>query len=154
QGVLVANQRAEQAIFRDDFLRVLCPSALVAAPLLVRGEQLVGWCLAYNTRTAQGFNAAQVQLFESIARHLALAVEAAELYRVQQDDAVVAATLAHVSQEVIAAADTPRLLDRLCQLTAEALQCERAYTWLRDADQGAYRLVSHYGHRPDEWESL
>ena len=61
----------------------------------------------------------------------------------------VTGAVARVGREVVAALDAPAMLDRLCQLTAEALGCDASYTFLRDPADGAFIGVAAFGERPE-----
>jgi signal transduction histidine kinase len=124
--------------------------AAVLSALMVRGR-LVG--VLCGVRTKHGpFLAGELQLFESIARQLAVAIEAADLYQAQKDEAEIWAALAWVGQELISSLDEPVLLDRLCRLTSEVVGCDSSNTFLWDEDEDAYVLVAGHGERPEERE--
>jgi signal transduction histidine kinase len=61
----------------------------------------------------------------------------------------VTGTVARVSQEVVAALDAPALVERLCELTVEALGCDAGYAFLRDDADGAFVAVAGAGDGPD-----
>src|SRR5262249_6651217 len=87
-------------------------AALIAAPLRVRNRQF-GAVVAVRQTRSKPFEAAQVELCEGIARQLAVGIEAAELYRAQQEETQIAAALSRVGREMISALNTPLLLQRL-----------------------------------------
>ncbi|MBI1815501.1 MAG: PAS domain S-box protein [Deltaproteobacteria bacterium] len=128
-------------------------TALIAAPLVVRGH-IRGALVAIAATTGRSFGADQVDLCEGIARQVAVAIEAADAYRAQKDEAHVASALARVGRELIFSVDTPVLLDRLSQLTAEVLECDFSHTFLWQPDEGGYAPVAGYGDTPEQWESL
>lgn len=84
---------------------------------------------------------------------LTLAVEHA-LRRKEQERTQFAATLARVGREMISSFDTSVLLDRLCQLTTEVLECERSHTFLWQPKEDAYIPAAGYGDTPEQWEAL
>ncbi len=127
--------------------------AVLAAPLLVRGRML-GALVAASTTHGYRFASPQIQLFEAIARQVAVASEAAELYRLQQEEAKVSGALAQVGEEVISSLSTPVLLGRICQLTTELLACDCAHTFLWRPEDAAYVPVFGYGDRPEHWEAI
>ncbi len=127
--------------------------SLIIAPLRVREREL-GALVALRTATRQGFDAGQVQLCTGIARQLALALDAVEVYRAQQDEARVSSALVRVGRELLPSLDTPVLLDRLCQLTTQAVECQFSHALLGDADSATYCVVAAFGLSPDNWESL
>ena len=126
--------------------------SLVAAPLVVRGR-ILGSLIALST-SHQPFDASQRDLCEGVARHLALAIEATDLYRAQRDEARVFSVLARVAQELIGSLGTPALLDRLCRLTTEVLACDYSHTWLWQPQEDAYMAVAAHGDPPEVWESI
>ena len=63
-------------------------------------------------------------------------------------------SLARIGQELLASFDTPRLLDRLCHVTTEVLDCDASHTLLRRPDDGAYVPVAAHGVGTSEWEAL
>ena len=128
-------------------------TTVLIAPLLVRGRML-GALLAAGTAPGQRFDAGQVQLFEAIARQVAVASEAAELYRLQQEEAQVSGALAQVGEEMISSLSAPVLLSRLCQLTTEMLGCDCSHSFLWKPEEGAYVPVFGYGDAPEEWEAI
>jgi PAS domain S-box-containing protein len=71
-----------------------------------------------------------------------------------QAEMQIATNLAKVGKDLIAALDTPTLVDRLCQLTAEALGCDFSHTWLWQAEQNAYAPVAGWGDSAEQWEAL
>lgn len=126
--------------------------ALVVAPLVVR-ERVLGSLVACATRP-RTFGPDHVQLCEAIARQVAVAIERADLYRAQQEEAAVSGALARVGQELISSLDTPVVLDRLCQVTTEVLGCDFSHTWMWQPQQQVYVAVSGHGDLPEQWESL
>ena len=66
----------------------------------------------------------------------------------------IAAALASVGQELIAVRDTPPLLERLCRVTAAALQCDASYTWLWNPPTHAFVPLAGYGDTREQWETL
>ena len=71
-----------------------------------------------------------------------------------QQRASIDEALARVGRELIALPDTKRILERLCHLTTEALQCDASHTYLWDADREEYRAGAGYGDTPEQWETL
>jgi signal transduction histidine kinase len=70
-------------------------------------------------------------------------------------EARVADALARVGREMIEAADTARLVERMCAVTAAVLGCETAHAYLIDAEGGgAYVPVAAHGHDREQWETL
>lgn len=151
--VVVDGSSNRDDLIPAEVLRRFGLSTVLMAPLLVRGRML-GALFAADTTPGQRFDAAQVQLFEAIAQQVAVASEAAELYRRQQDEAQVSGALAQVGEEMISSLSTPVLLGRLCQLTTEMLGCDCSHTFLWKAEEGAYVPVFGYGDVPEQWEAI
>lgn len=62
--------------------------------------------------------------------------------------------LAQAGHEMISSLSMPVLLDRLCQLTTELLNCDRSDTVLRDPVHDVYRPQSSHGYTPEQQEAL
>lgn len=127
--------------------------ALVASQLRVRGREL-GALVAFRSSRRQPFDAGEVELCEGIARQLAVAIEGTELYRAQEEEAEVSFALARIGKEMMSSVNTPTLLQRLCQLTAQALDCDFSHTWLWQPDEEIFIPVAGWGDTPEQWESL
>jgi signal transduction histidine kinase/CheY-like chemotaxis protein len=127
--------------------------ALVAVPLHVRGCYH-GVLAALNFTGERQFDSAQVELCEGVAHELGLALESIELFRAQQEEAEVSGALARVGREMISSLDTPVLLDRLCQATAEEIGCESSHTFLWRPEEDAFVSISAYGYSPEQWEVM
>jgi diguanylate cyclase (GGDEF)-like protein len=59
-----------------------------------------------------------------------------------------------LASDLLASFDTPRLLERLCQITTEVLDCDASHTLLRRPEDGAYVPVAAHGLGAREWEAL
>jgi len=89
-----------------------------------------------------------------LVRAVCYAVERHRLRTQVQEQARFAGTLAEVGRGMISSLSTPVLLERLCRLTAEALECDFSHTWLWQASDDAYVPVAGYGFSAEQWESL
>ncbi|MCK6556665.1 ATP-binding protein [Candidatus Binatia bacterium] len=136
--------------FTPALLRQFEIGAVAAVPLSVRGRVL-GAYVAANNAGGPGFTAAQVGLLESLARHLAVAFETTELYRAKEEEAEVGAALARVGREMISSLDAPILLERLCQLTTQVLDCDCSHTLMWRPEAHVFVPVAMYGYSPEEW---
>jgi len=146
----VINDPAERPGKVQELLQRFEVGSVVFTPLNLRGR-LLGALAAARKAPAEPFDDSHVQLFEGIAKQLALAVEAAELYRAQQEEAFVSRALARFGQEMIASLNNPLLLNRLCQASAEVLGCDCSHTLWRDEKNGACLAAAGYGDAPDQW---
>jgi PAS domain S-box-containing protein len=101
-----------------------------------------------------GFDAEQIELCDSVARELVIALVAARRRREEQAEAEVAAALARVGQELISSVDLPVLLDALCRVTAEVLDCDVGHTLLWDPVSETFSPTASFGNTPEQWERL
>jgi signal transduction histidine kinase len=125
--------------------------ALIAAPLRVRGHHF-GALIAAHLTPGRRFDDQHKELCEVVARQLAIAIEAQELHRAQQEETAVARTLASVGHELIEAIDTPAFPEQLCRITAQALGCELSHILLLQPHEDAYALIASFGTTPAEQE--
>jgi signal transduction histidine kinase len=122
-------------------------------PLSVHGRT-VGCLVVHRNADSTTFADDELELAEGIARQLAVGLETVELLQAQRDEAAVASALARVSQELISSLDRPILLDRLCRIATEVLECDCAHSFLWEESDGAFVAVAGYGDPPEDWESL
>ena len=66
----------------------------------------------------------------------------------EREEAAVAAALVRVGEAMIAAINSPAILDRLCEVTREALDCDWSHTLLWMAARDAYVPVAAADRRP------
>jgi signal transduction histidine kinase len=71
-----------------------------------------------------------------------------------REEAATSRALAEAGREMIGLLDTPRVLDRLCELASRTLGCDESHTILRDRASGAWRCVAQYGDAPEQWAIL
>jgi len=150
--VLINDIDAQQWV-PAELLARLGIGTLVGVPLFARGR-MVGALVAARENPSRSFDPREVQLFENIARQVALALTTVELYRALEAEANVSAALAYVAQELIAAVDRPALLERVCRLTTEALKCDASHVLLWEPAERTYAVVAGYGDAPEQWESM
>lgn len=74
--------------------------------------------------------------------------------RLLLEEAEVASVLARVRRELTESRDTPTVLTRLCQLTAEVLTSDCCCTVLWQEGEQAYVPVASWGYEPEEQEIL
>jgi len=95
-----------------------------------------------------------VPAIEREVREAAVRRERKRAAAAQREEAQISAALVRVGREMISSLDTPVLLDRLCQLTAEIVECDASHTLLWNAEESGYMPVSGYGYSPEEWEPI
>lgn len=71
-----------------------------------------------------------------------------------QEEAQISTALVRVGQEMTSSLNTPVLLSRLCELTAEELGCDCSYTLLRRPEQDVFTPVAGWGDAAEHWETL
>ncbi len=72
----------------------------------------------------------------------------------RKEEAAIVEALSRVGWEMIALLDTPAILNRLCQLTTEALGCDVSHTVLWQPKEDVFIPMSGYGDPPEEWEVI
>lgn len=70
------------------------------------------------------------------------------------EESQLSTALAQAGHEMISSLSMPVLLDRLCQLTTELLDCDRSNTVLRDPVHDVYLPQSSHGYAPEQQEAL
>ena len=140
----------------DPYLVPFGITSMLDAPIRVRGK-LVGVICHEHVGPARRWEHDEHRFAGSLADLIALVLEAAERQRAEaalREEAEVTAALVRVGQEINSSLDTAVLLDRLCHLTAEVLQCDLSHTFLFDAEREQYRLVAGYGETPSPLDAL
>ncbi len=123
--------------------------SVVVAP---RGKPF-GILAAYSDAPRR-FAAAEIEFVQGVARILAIALGREYGERALFEEMQMSTVLAHVGRELMSCVDTPVLLDRICQLAAQALRCDHSVTWLRPHGEEGFRPVAASGLPAAEWEAL
>jgi PAS domain S-box-containing protein len=92
-----------------------------------------------------------------IARMIGFLTDVTERRRVEAErteEAAVSAALARVGRELISSLETPVVLERLCRLTTEVLECDFSATWLRNADENVYTAIASYGFEAEQLDAM
>jgi signal transduction histidine kinase len=71
-----------------------------------------------------------------------------------RQEAQISSALVRVGQEITSSLDAPALLNRLCELTAEVLECECSHTLLWQPHEQGYLLVAGWGETAYQQETL
>ena len=148
-------ERAETSVLHAEVIDshgVATPRATAACAL--RSPEGVIGALVARRDGPGGFDGEQIDLLDRVARELVLAIAAARRRSELQENAAVSAALARVGQVLITSVDMPRLLERLCRVTAEVLGSDASYTFLRDESVGAFVRAASYGDPPQVAEAL
>jgi PAS domain S-box-containing protein len=148
---VVINDIEAQSAFPVGLLRHFRVGALVIVPLTVR-DQRRGALAATRSAPAKAFDRGEVQLFEGIGRQVAIALERADLYRTQHEEAAVSGALARVGRELMFSLNSPLLAEQICRLTLEVLECDASYVLLRDEGGGGFVVTAHAGESDEDGE--
>jgi len=90
-----------------------------------------------------------------VLRRMRAAEEAQRRARIElQEEVRISTGLARVGRALIASLDTRAILDRLCQLTSELLECDCSHTVLVSPTEDVFVPVAGYGDSPEHWESM
>lgn len=71
-----------------------------------------------------------------------------------EEDATVAAALGRVGQELMTSLDSPGLMNDLCRVTAEVLQCDACHTLFWQPQEEVFRPIAGYGGTAEEQETV
>ena len=135
---------------------------------LVTGGRLVGVLNVNATKRARPFTRGDLKAVSILANTAASALVNTQLHQQLQDDIAarvqaeealrhetqISTSLARVGQELITSLDTPTLLDHLCRLTCDALQCAVSVTLLWQETERVFAPVAHWGGTLEQWETL
>ena len=122
----------------------------VVAAIHWQGRYFGGLVLAQ--RGDQAFDSDQIAFAEALAHQIGATFDAADLRAAEREEGEVAGALARIGQELISSVDLPVLLDLLCRVTTDVLQCEVAYTMLYREEEDVYVPVASFGYTPERWE--
>jgi len=148
------------------FERLDAAPALRAVPLL-QGHAVTGgvsvalvprgrpWgVLAVYADRPRRFRAGEIAWLRSVARLLAIALGREYGERALFEEMQMSTVLSHVGRELMACTRVDELLERLCQLSAQALRCDHSVTWMRRTDEDGFRPVAADGLSGGRWESF
>ncbi|MBI4515707.1 MAG: GAF domain-containing protein [Deltaproteobacteria bacterium] len=149
---VIINDITEQPWLPASFCATCRLTALIATPLRAKTRHF-GTLVACQTQPPRAFEPHQTDLLRGIAGQLAVAMEAAELYRIIQEEAEVSGRLAQLGAELYLTLDTAVLRHQLCRMAADVLGCDRSMTVVWEPRQNAYVPAAFYGHSPEAWQS-
>jgi signal transduction histidine kinase len=96
-----------------------------------------------------------VGFLRTVISQLAVNLTKAQAFERLREESDIGSALAHVGRAMISSLDTPVILDRLGEMTAEVLGCDCAHTLLRQPEEGGVFVpVSGHGDTAEEWESI
>lgn len=150
---IVSADVASQDLFPSEWVTKWNLGSLVAVPL-VRHANTVGCLVAGCSVERAALDEEATRLLRAVASQLAIALEVADLRRSREEDSAVASALALVGRELIATTDKAELLDRLCRVTAEVLECDASHTHVPAEEDGTYLACASFGYPTELWEAL
>lgn len=122
---------------------------------LVRGGETPIALLALGPKASgRTYSFHDVTFLRTLTAQLAVALTKAQAFERLREDGEITAALARVGREMISTLDTPVILQRLCEMTAEVLRCDCAHTLLLQPETRAFVPVSGHGDTLEEWESI
>jgi signal transduction histidine kinase len=126
----------------------------LCVPIIGR-ERPFGLLIAYANGTGSPrCDTLAAECLESLAGVLTTALLRQEADAALAAEAQNSAALAALGRDLISSLETPVLLQRLCQRTAEVLGTDHSVTWLLDEEESIYRPISSHGLPTEKWESL
>lgn len=121
--------------------------SILAVPMKV-GERLVGVIVLSNLGLDQ-FDDEEIRVLEVLASHAAVAFDDARLLQREREAAETASALLGLSQALTGAHDTVRVVERVVVAVPTLIPTAAAAVYVRDAETGAFRLLSQRGAPPE-----
>jgi signal transduction histidine kinase len=121
-------------------------SALIV-PLFSGG--LLGFLGCDVVRAEKTWSEENIMVLKVVREILVQTLQRKRFKETEHRETEVSAALARAGQELIPPMDTTLLLERVCQLTVEVLQCENSHVFLRQADGEKFMSVASFGEAPE-----
>ncbi len=115
----------------------------IGVPLLVK-DRMVG-ALMMDKVEPNFYSPQDAQLVSAFANQAAIAIENAQLYLAQKEEAEISETLLRVADTISTLTDPNELLKTTLKLTVELLKADRSIIWLWDEEQGVFFPREVYG---------
>lgn len=139
ESVLVGEVKGDPRYIRDS----LGTRSELAVPLCI-GDTVIG-VLDVQSDAPNDFDADDLFVMQTLADQIAVAIDSANSYTAQQEEAWTLNALLQVAENISRASTLPDLLSTVVRLPPLLIGCERCYmlTWERDA--GAFVLAAAHG---------
>lgn len=112
----------------------------------IRGrDTMLGLLALQPKRSGRPYGANDLAFLHAAADQVALALTNARAMERLAEDATVSSALLRVQRAVVFSLDTPDMLERLCEITAEVLDCDCSHTLLWQSSRNAYVLIAGHG---------
>ncbi|MFQ5665997.1 MAG: ATP-binding protein [Candidatus Binatia bacterium] len=148
--VIVTDFRSES---RFSGPPLLCDHGVVAGmSVIIQGQEQPFGVLGAHTRHRRTFTVDDVHFLQGVANVLAEAVARLRAEQSVREQVKIYGALARVGQALISALDQPALLDRLCEVSAQVLDCDTSHTLLWQQEGDVFIPVAGYGATPEEQE--
>lgn len=150
EGIIGAAVAAGQPLLVNDVRRdpryiadTSATRAELAVPLRV-GDQIIG-VLDVQSDKPDDFNADDLFVMRTLADQIAIAIDSANSYRAQQEEAWTLNALLQITENVSRAANRDELLAVIVRLPPLLVGCDRCYFLFWEQLQGQFRLAAAYG---------
>ena len=148
---VVLNDMTAQSWIPPEMYGPFRIAALMNASFRSRGRH-VGSLGAIRSTPGRPFTPEEADLFTAVTSELSVAIEAAELYRLQLDVAELSAMRARFSQELIESLKGDDFLDRMCGVAVEILEADASHFVAFRPDRDDFVSLASYGTGPDDRE--
>lgn len=122
--------------------------------LPLRGTPRFGIIALGKRRSGKAYTARDISFLKTACNQLSLGLAKATLFDQMEQDASILSALIHAQNEIAFSLNAPDILQRLCQITAEALNLECSHTLVWDAKQEAFIAISAFGDTTEQEEEL
>lgn len=137
--VLVGDVQRDPRYIRDS----LSTRSELAVPLRI-GEVVIG-VLDVQSDTIDDFDADDLFVMRTLADQIAVAIDSANSYTAQQEEAWTLNALLQVAQNIGQASTLPDLLSTVVRLPPLLLGCDRCYCLLWQREDAAFALLAAHG---------
>jgi serine phosphatase RsbU (regulator of sigma subunit)/putative methionine-R-sulfoxide reductase with GAF domain len=148
QPVLVGDVRSD-ARYIDDYSAT---RSELAVPLRV-GEQILG-VLDVQSAQPDDFDEDDLFVMRTLADQIAIAIDSANSYAAQQEEAWTLNALLQVSENIGQAATLDELLPTLVRLPPLLVGCDRCYCLLWEREEHCFKILAAYGLKRTQREQL
>ncbi|NJN17052.1 MAG: SpoIIE family protein phosphatase [Oscillochloris sp.] len=144
EPILVGDVRSDPRYIRDS----AGTRSELAVPLRI-GDQVIG-VLDVQSDEPNDFDAADLFVMQTLADQIAIAIDSANSYAAQQEEAWTLNALLQVAENVGRAATLPDLLATVVRLPPLLVGCDRCYFLLWDREDQRFVFQSVYGLEADQ----
>jgi diguanylate cyclase (GGDEF)-like protein len=148
RGPLVITPQEQETFLKHP------PFGLMAVVPLRTGHGVKGW-IAVRHPTQEGrFTEDRLKLLEGVSYQSSIAMQKANLYKEQREDAEVASALLEFSRELAQAEGMEAVVARVVELSARMLASPRTSVWIQDPKTGALSAEAVWGYEDAHLELI